>query len=183
MTHQHRDALVEQIVQIQPALRDFLRERPEDLLAGNWDLMSYSFQKGFEALWDLARADVSGLLQMPVLALWGQSIELAIKSTILGIAGRIDGRHRHNLQALFEQLLDIRAAEGFDDNDELAKNVMAMIALAQSVDPAADRFRYPTARDGIAYSGMSVDLDALFQAHWIITTWCEGAALQMRGDI
>ena len=68
MTHQHRDALVEQIVQIQPALRDFLRERPEDLLAGNWDLMSYSFQKGFEALWDLARADVSGLLQMPVLA-------------------------------------------------------------------------------------------------------------------
>lgn len=183
MTYQHRDALAEQIVQTQPALRGFLRERPGDLLSGNWDLVSYSFQKGFEALWDLARADASGLLQMPLLALWRQSIELAIKSTILDLAGQIEGRPGHNLQALFQQLLDIRAAEGLIDDDQLAENVKAMIALAQSLDPDADRFRYPTGRGGKAYPGIAADLDALFQAHWIITTWCEGAVLEMRGDI
>ncbi|MFV1919592.1 hypothetical protein VPH46_09230 [Sphingomonas sp. MJ1 (PH-R8)] len=183
MTSQRRDTLVDNIVQAQPTLRDFLRERPGSLLAGNWDLVSYSFQKGFEALWDLARSDTSGLLQMPLLALWRQSVELAIKSTILDLAGKIEGRPGHDLQALFKQLLDIRAAEGLVDDDALAKNVKAMIALVQSFDPDADRFRYPTGRGGKAYEGVAVDLDALFQAHWIITTWCEGAVLEMRGDI
>lgn len=58
-----------------------------------------------------------------------------------------------------------------------------LIAHVQSFDPSADRFRYPADRSGARYVGLSVDLDALFQAHWIITTWCEGAVLELRGDV
>lgn len=183
MSFDRRDALVEQIVQAQPTLRGFMRDLSTDLIAGSWDLVSYSFQRGFEALWDLARADHSGLLERPLLALWRQSVELAIKSAILELVGRIEGKPRHNLQLLFKQLLEIRAAEGCCDDDDLARDMQVMIAEVQSFDPFADRFRYPTDRDGGPYGGVSVDLDQLFQAHWIITTWCEGAVMELRGDL
>ena len=182
MSFQRRDALVEEIVQAQPALGGFVRDLSTDLTAGSWDLVSYSFQRGFEALWDLARADHSGLLERPLLALWRQSVELAIKSAILELAGGIDGNPGHNLKALFKQLLEIRAAEGCCDDDDLARNVQTMIAQVQAFDPFADRFRYPADKGGTPYVGVAVDLDELFQAHWIITTWCEGAVMELRGD-
>jgi hypothetical protein len=182
MSHQRRDALVEEIVQAQPMLRAFVRDLSTDLTAGSWDLVSYSFQRGFEELWDLARVDHSGLLERPLLSLWRQSVELAIKAAILELAGAIRGNPRHDLEALFKQLLDIRAEEGCCDDDDLARNVQAMIAQVQSFDPYADRFRYPVSRGGKPYVGVAVDLDELFQAHWIITTWCEGAVMELRGD-
>jgi hypothetical protein len=183
MTYRHREKLVDEIVESQPTLRGFMRETSGDMLAGSWDLVSYSFQRGFEAMWDLARADHSGLLHLPLLSLWRQSVELAIKSAILELAGAISGKPGHNIQRLFQQLLDIRAAEGHCDDDDLARNVQDMIIQVQAFDPFADRFRYPADRDGKPYEGIAIDLDELFQAHWIITTWCEGAVMEMRGDV
>lgn len=183
MSLQHREALVEQIAQTQPKLGAFVRDLSTDLTAGSWDLVSYSFERGFEALWDLARADHSGLLERPLLVLWRQSVELAIKSAVLEIAGEIDAKSGHDLQALFDQLLQARCAAGCRDDDDLTRDVSAMITLVQSFDPFSDRFRYPAKRDGKPYMGIAVDLDELFQAHWIITTWCEGAVLELRGDL
>ena len=183
MSHQRRDALVEEIVQVQPTLRPFVRDLSTDLTAGSWDLVSYSFERGFEALWDLARVDGSGLLKRPLLSLWRQSVELAIKSAILELAGEIRENPGHNLETLFQQLLNIRAEEGYEDDDNLANDVRSIIAQVQAFDPFADRFRYPADRAGKPHVGFAVDLDELFQAHWIITTWCEGAVIEMRGDI
>ena len=182
MSYQQRDALVDRIVEIQPSLNGFIRDRSADAFNGSWDLVSYSFERGFEALWDLAKAETNGLLEMPLLALWRQSVELTIKSAIFALVDRIDGKPGHNIQALFNQLLAIRADEGWHDDDELAQNVQTMIALVQSLDPFADRFRYPTDKGGKPYIGVAVDLDQLFQAHWIITTWCEGAVMEMRRE-
>lgn len=181
MSHLRRDALVEDIVRTQPVLRAFVHDLPTDLTAGSWNLVSYSFQRGFDALWDLARVDHSGLLERPLLSLWRQSVELTIKSAILELTGEIRGAPGHDLEKLFLQLLDIRAAEGHRDDDDLARNVQAMILLVQELDPSADRFRYPADRGGRPHLGLAVDLDELFQAHWIITTWCEGAVMEMRG--
>lgn len=183
MSYQRRDALVAEIVQLQATLRPFVRDLSNDLMAGSWDLVSYSFERGFEALWDLARADSSGLLERPLLSLWRQSVELAIKSAILDLVGEIRGKPGHDLDKLFQQLLDIRADEGRVDDDDLARNVRSMITQVQAFDPFADRFRYPADRAGRPYVGVAVDLDELFKAHWIITTWCEGAVMEMRGDI
>ena len=183
MSKHDRGVLIEQIVQLQPSLGALVRELSSDLTAGSWDLVSYSFQRGFEALWDAARKDHSGLLERPLLALWRQSVELAIKAAIFELAGGITGRPGHDLRKLFKQLLDIRSREGCCDDDDLTREVVAMITHVQSFDPSADRFRYPADRSGARYVGLSVDLDALFQAHWIITTWCEGAVLELRGDV
>ncbi|WP_445678473.1 hypothetical protein [Radicibacter daui] len=183
MSYQRREALVEEIVDLQPTLRPFVRDRSTDMTAGSWDFLSYSFERGFEALWDLARVDRSGLLERPLLVLWRQSVELAIKSAILNLAGEMRGNPGHNLEKLFQRLLEIRAAEDCQDDDGLAQNVRSMIAQVQSFDPLSDRFRYPADRDGRPYVGVEVDLDELFKAHWIITTWCEGAVMELRSDI
>ena len=54
-----------------------------------------------------------------------------------------------------------------------------MVALVQAFDPSADRFRYPNSRSGQPFEGIDVELDELFQAHWIIVTWCEGAVIEV----
>ena len=181
MSLERRDQLVEQIVHDQPAFRPFVREVPhlENLISWSWNLLSYSFQRGFEALWDHAFADHSGLLLHPLLLLWRQSVELALKAAIIEVAGEVTGNPRHDLDALFTQLLEARAALGYSDDDDLAQSVRSMISLVQRVDPFADRFRYPTAKGGEPFGGVDADLEQLFQAHWIIVTYCEGTALEV----
>lgn len=180
MSLERRDRLVEQIVDTQPRLATFVRPLPSDMVAGSWNLLSYSFQRGFELIWDQACVESSGLLTRPLLTLWRQSVELALKASILEIAGSIPGKLSHDLRGLFARLLSERAALGHDDDDDLAREVARMIDLVQTFDPFADRFRYPTTKDGTPFVGIQVDLDELFQAHWIIVTWCEGAAIEVR---
>lgn len=179
MSQDRRDRLVEQIVDAQPELRAFVRRLPLDMTAGSWDMLSYSFQRGFEALWDSARVDHSGLLRRPLLMLWRQSVELSIKAAVLEISGEPSNDLGHDLTKLFARLLAVRADLGCTDDDEYTGRVQEMISTVQAFDPFADRFRYPTARKGQAYEGIAVDLDRLFQAHWSIVTWCEGAALEI----
>ena len=180
MSVKRRDQLVGKIIETQPVLRTFVRQLPSDLTAGSWDLLAYSFQRGFEVMLDRAWSDPPGLLLRPLLMLWRQSIELAIKAALNEIAGRVDPKLGHNISRLFEQLLKDRAAAGCSDDNELTRDVIAMIALVQSFDPFADRFRYPTTKRGERFEGIDADLDELFQAHWIIVTWCEGAAMEVR---
>ena len=181
MSLKRRDELAEQIVESQPALGAFVRDVPQlqNIISWSWDGLSYSFQRGFETLWDHAYADHSGLLLHPLLMLWRQSVELALKAAITEIAGELVGNPGHNLEALFEQLLRSRTMLGFSDDDDLTRDVRDLVALVQSVDPFADRFRYPTARSGKPFDGVDADLEELFQAHWIIVTYCEGAALEV----
>ena len=179
MSLERRDQLVEHIVETQPELRDFVRRQPYDLTAGSWDLLSYSFQRGFEVMWDNARVDMSGLLLRPLLVLWRQSVELSLKAAIKEIAGEIGQNPDHDLSKLFAQVLEARAGIGYCDDDEYTRNVRDMIALVQSFDPFADRFRYPAARGGEPFEGIATDFDELFQAHWTIVTWCEGATIEV----
>ena len=179
MSEERREALIEALIEDQPELGDLIRRRPNDFMAGSWDLLAYSFQRGFEVMWDHACRDQSGLLDRPMLTLWRQSVELALKAAVVEIAGGLGQKPGHDLAGLFEQLLKARAALGHTDDDDHAKHVRATINHVQSLDPFADRFRYPTSKRGAPFGGLSVDFDTLFQAHWLITTWCEGAALEV----
>lgn len=183
MSLQKREALVGNIVDKQSSVRGFMKDLPAGscLLAGSWDFMSFSFQQGFEAMWDLARADHRGLLNMPLLSLWRQSIELTLKSCILEIGGSLDKKNGHKLQDLFEKLTKTSAKAGLNNDDDLTKNVQEMIDFAHSIDPYADRFRYPANKHGDPYEGIDIDLDKLFQAHWIIVNYCEGTVAELGG--
>ncbi|RZK03361.1 MAG: hypothetical protein EOO76_02900 [Novosphingobium sp.] len=186
MSSELRERLVGEIVEDQPQLRAFLAHRSNDMLAGSWDMMAYSFQRGFEAIWDLARRDLSGLLVHPMLMLWRQSLELTMKASIRDVTGGIDKDLGHRLDHLFDRLLAARRELGLHDDDGYMQKVQTMIAEVQAFDPTADRFRYPATRRGEPFDGFHADLDKLYQVHWMITTWCEGAALEVewlnRGD-
>jgi hypothetical protein len=180
MSLQHRNALAGQIVEMQPSIRGFVSDSSSVcLIAGSWDMMSYSFQCGFEAMWDLARADNGGLLELPLLSLWRQSVELSFKSAISDIEGGIEKSPNHDLTKLFQKLAKISTDVGLSLDDDLTRDVEAMIEQVQSFDPFADRFRYPENKRGESYEGITVDLDKLFQAHWIIVTWCEGVVVEI----
>jgi len=182
MSVERREQLVENLVEAQPELRAFLRDVPRehDLVAWTWDGLSYSFQLGFEALWDQACADNRGLLLHPLLSLWRQSVELALKAALMELGGTLDGNPGHDLDGLFRHLLKRLAELGLSDDDELTDRVRGMIATAQFLDPFADRFRYPSSKDGRLFEGIHADLDGLFQAHWIIVSYCEGAVVEVQ---
>lgn len=179
MSAEAREELVDRLIASQPNLKAFVRRHPLDLTAGSWDMLSYSFQRGFDVMWDNARTDHSGLLLRPLLVLWRQSVELAIKAAVIAIAGEATPKASHNLSKLFEQLIQVRAEIGLDDENEYTDQVRAMIAHVQFFDPLADRFRYPASRDGTPFEGIEVNTDDLYQAHFAITTWCEGAVLEV----
>ena len=158
MSLQHRTALVEHVVETLPSMRGFVNDLPTDITAGSWDLVSYSFQCGFEAMWDLAMADNRGLLVRPLLSLWRQSVELAFKSAIHDIQGSLEGGLSHDLKKLFHKLVRVSADAGLDCDDGITRNVETMIEQVQSFDPFADRFRYPAGRKGQPYKGIAIDL-------------------------
>ena len=92
----------------------------------------------------------------------------------------MEGKPGHDLDALFRCLVESLAEFVLSDEDELTQRVRDMIAAVQSLDPFADRFRYPSSKDGRPFEGIHADLDELFQAHWIIVTYCEGAVMEAR---
>lgn len=174
MSIQLRNALAEQIMTEQPSISGFVKNSSTSIIAGSWDLMSYSFQLGFQAMWDVARANNKGLYNYPLLSLWRQSLELAFKSAINDLEGGLNANFNHDLKKLFLYLVKISTEIGLSLDDDLSREVESMIEQVQSFDQLADRFRYPMTRKGESYEGIRIDLDKLFQAHWIIVTWCEG---------
>ncbi|SDR28517.1 hypothetical protein [Pseudovibrio sp. Tun.PSC04-5.I4] len=161
MSAQKRKALSDQIMEEYLYLEGFLRDSHTDLTSGSWDLVSYSFQIGFEKMWDVVKADQSDFLIRPLLSLWRQSIELTGKSSILEIKGEFKRNPGHNLLVLFEELKETATDKGLNMDDEITRKVSVLFKDAQSVDPWSDRFRYPTDSKGNKHVGIVVDLDEL----------------------
>jgi hypothetical protein len=109
-----------------------------------------------------------------------RAVELAIKSALVEILVGNDPPSGHNIDGLFSELLKVRAAAGYCDEDDHTHNVGAMVAMVQSFDPFADRFRYPTTKAGKPFDGLDAHLDELYEAHWIIVTWCGGAKIVVK---
>ncbi|MCH4089878.1 hypothetical protein [Acetobacter sp.] len=180
VSFERRDLLAEKCMDLQPELRSFLRPNSGNPMTGSWEFLAYSFERGFEEMWDRAQLDRSrSVLDRPLLMLWRQSVELHIKSAIAYMVGDVKGGFGHDLNKLFIQLLRERAILGYCDDNDLTRCVQIMIAEVQSFDPFADRFRYPNKRNGQPFEDIEIDLDHLFQAHWMITTWCQGAEIEV----
>ena len=178
MTVERRMALLDALNEGQPGLREIVTART-GLFEGNWDLVAYAYQQSFEALWDHAVAQTSGLAVLPLLMLWRQSVELSIKAAIEGTTGRQPpGGHR--LTDLFDRLLAVRREHGAheSDDDDYTAEVRRTVAEFQELDERADRWRYPTDLKGQPHGGVNVDLDRLFQAHAMITGWCDACSIE-----
>ncbi|WP_156256781.1 HEPN domain-containing protein [Sandarakinorhabdus oryzae] len=181
MSEEYRRKLIDHAISDQPILSDFLVNSSSIKLQilGNWDFIAYSYSKAFETLWDHAKLDTSDLLLQPLLMLWRQSVELSIKAALVEIEGHIDPSLGHNIEALFARLSSALNQLGYPQNDEFTQGVHAMITEVQAFDRSADRFRYPSKRNGNDFAPVDVELDKLFQAHLLITVYCSGAGDQV----
>ena len=80
-------------------------------------MRAYSFERGFEELWDAAyRSLPNTILLSPLLMLWRQSIELHIKSAIYYTSEKPKNITGHDLESLFSELIDIRRKENYQED-------------------------------------------------------------------
>jgi len=179
-----REALIQEIESGSPTPKPLLRSTTNDMSSSSWDMLAYSYERAFEALWDQTLLDTSGLLLRPLLLLWRHSIELSLKAAVIETSGHDAAVTGHHLEARFDQLLASRSQIGFSNADELIAKTRKMLAEIDDFDRGGSRFRYPRDTSGVWFEGVDADLDDLFRAHWIITLVCDGAAIeaeQMKG--
>ena len=180
MSSEQRRLLGEQYMRQQPELRSLLKSRDHDLFSGSWAMRAYSFERGFEELWDAAyRSLPNTILLSPLLMLWRQSIELHIKSAIYYTSEKPKNITGHDLESLFSELIDIWKKENYQEDEKIVIYLKDIIKEVQRFDKGADRFRYPKNRNGDPYADTDVDLEQLYQTHWIITGWCQGAEIEV----
>lgn len=180
MSSEQRRLLDEQYMRQQPELRSLLKSRDHDLFSGSWAMLAYSFERGFEELWDAAyRSLPNTILLSPLLMLWRQSIELHIKSAIFYTSESQRNIAGHDLESLFSELISIRKKENYEEDEKLVISLKSIMKEVQKFDKGADRFRYPRQRNDEPYARTDVDLKQLYQTHWIITGWCQGAEIEV----
>lgn len=180
MSRELRDQLIDALIAERPHMRKIVNDR-QTMFEGDWDQVAHSYQCSFEVLWDhaLAQGGQSSIYVGPLMMLWRQSVELTIKAAIRETI-RAEPPGHHELTRLFDALLAARRGVGCleDDDDAYTARVRDTVVEFQKVDDRADRFRYPTGKDGKPYAGFAVDIKRLFQAHWLITNWCDAASVE-----
>lgn len=184
MSQDRRFKLIEDIEEsIRPVTGLAVEIDPSSYLGrGNWDLLAWDYQTAFDALWDYAVANGGGVT-LPLLMLCRQSIELNLKSAI-GETTKEEPGGRHSLVRLFDTLRRTRKAAGYfqSDDDAETDRVRDTLVAFENLDKSADRFRYPMDKKrGQIYEGMSVDLERLYQAHWVITAWSFACSCEAQG--
>ena len=139
--------------------------------------MSYEFKEAFEELWGIAR--LGRTMDNPLLFLWRHSVELSIKSALSYVARGLPKKLDHNIVNLFDELVKATEEAGLSCDDNLTREVADLIKEFASFDPYADRYRYPTSRDGEPRDGLAIDLEKLFKAHSLIFCWCHGVHVEI----
>ena len=148
----------------------------------SWRFFAYSYERAFEALWDAAYARQSGVFDYPLLFVCRQSIELWLKAAIEVILGSTPPRG-HELGKLWQEL--IKASTKFVDlsmDGMYPKYVKVLIQVLDVHDKKGDRFRYPTGKKHASYPNTVTDLEELYQAHSLITGFCDAVCTQVEAE-
>ena len=188
MSEERRDELVEE------ALAELeQRELGIPILAGtfvesvdgdprgdrSWHFFAYSYSRSFEVLWDAAYARPSGVFDYPLLFVCRHSIELWLKLALSAVSGDVPPPG-HQLKLLWRSLANaLREETGTPVDDAFAESVDEPVEMLDEHDGKGDRFRYPTTSGSKPYPSTHADLDELFRAHWIVTTYCDAVFTEM----
>ena len=183
MSKMRRDQLIAEVAESimeetgAPLPTKFVYSSGEQLpYTDEWCHFAYCYDSAFEELWDKCYEETrlyrkSNLLY-PLLFIFRQSIELWLKAAFSACEEAAPPA-THNLRHLWHALVKQLEEEGLPTNDPFTVSVGALLDTLDVYDDRGDRFRYPTSRDANFYPSSSVDLDALFQAHYTMTTYCE----------
>jgi hypothetical protein len=102
-----------------------------------------------------------------------------LKVTIIEFATTDDVKPElgeHGLLQLWKQLCGYLKRWGVPADDDWGKHCHKLISHMHEADPDGERYRYPADRKGKPFETTSVEIEKLVEAHWHITTYCEGSA-------
>ena len=175
----NEDIFQEQELESRPSMKGFLtrRNNNKDITKGSWEFMSYELEYAFEELWDIAR--LGRRMDNPLLFLWRHSVELSIKSALNYVARGLPKNLNHDIITLFDKLVESTEELGLSCDDDITREVASLIKEFASFDRYADRYRYPTSRDGKPHDGIAIDLEMLFKSHSLILSWCGGTHVEV----
>ena len=143
---------------------------------GEWSHFAYSYDRAFECLWDKCYEETKlhreSNLTFPLLFICRQSVELWLKTALAASTVEVPPLG-HNLRRLWDALIRQLEIEALPTNDPFTTSVTTLLNTLDAHDDRGDRFRYPESKDAIPYPLSSANLDDLFRAHYLITTYCE----------
>ena len=145
----------------------------------SWHFFAYSYSSSFKVLWDAAYARRSGVFDYPLLFICRHSIELWLKLALSAVSGTAPPSG-HQLKPLWRSLAIALGEEtGMPVDDAFAASVRELIEILDEHDDKGDRFRYPVTSGSKPYPSTHADLDDLFRAHCIVTTYCDAVFTEM----
>lgn len=164
----------------QPHLRGYLKSgRSRSQWDHSWRFFAYSYQRAFDVLWDAAYARPSRVLDYPLLFVCRQGIELWLKTAIEVVSGSTPPSG-HELGKLWQELIE--ALPKFVDlsvDGMYSKYVEVLVQVLDVHDKKGTRFRYPIGKNHVSYPSTVTDLEELYQAHSLITGFCDAVCTQI----
>jgi hypothetical protein len=163
----------------------FERATKEDIgqISMTMSYMAYAYGKSFteyaeRALDDWPKKDY---IIQPMVYLARHSMELHLKWAIneyqnylMDFCEKID---HHGLIKLWNSLIKLMEKAGAPTSTDYSKHCLRLLNHINETDPNGEQFRYPHNKEGQTFELAKVDLEELVKAHYIVSTYAEGAVM------
>lgn len=163
----------------------FARAKPEDTdqISMTLSYMAYAYGKGFteyveRALDDWPKKDY---IIQPMVYLARHSMELHLKWAIdeyeRYLADYNEETYHHGLIKLWNSLTKLMEKAGAPTDTKFSVQCLRLLNHIHETDPDGEQFRYPHNKDGEKFELAKVDLEELVKAHYLVSTYAEGAVM------
>jgi hypothetical protein len=163
----------------------FERATKEDIdqISMTMSYMAYAYGKGFteyaeRALDDWPKKDY---IIQPMVYLARHSMELYLKWAINEYQNYLgdfsEKTDHHGLIKLWNTLIKLMEKAGAPTDTDYLKHCLRLLNHINETDPDGEQFRYPHNKEGETFELAKVDLEELVKAHYLVSTYAEGAVM------
>lgn len=183
------EALVEnEIEKIPQKLKPvFKKAAKEDIdqISMTMSYMAYAYGKAFTEYAERALDDwpKKGYIIQPMVYIARHSMELwlkwAIKEYHTYLGDFSEKTDHHGLVKLWNSLIKLMKKAGGPTDDEYSTHCLRLLNHINETDPDGEQFRYPHNKEGETFELTKVDLEELVKAHYLVSTYAEGAVMMI----
>jgi hypothetical protein len=155
-----------------------------DQISMTTSYMAYAYGKAFteyaeRALDDWPKKDY---IIQPMIYIARHSMELylwAIREYQTHLGDFSEKTDHHRLVKLWNSLIKLMKKAGAPTDDEHSKHCLRLLNHINETDPDGEQFRYPHSKEGETFELAKVDLEELVKAHYLVSTYAEGAVMMI----
>ena len=163
----------------------FERATKQDInqISMSMSYMAYAYGRGFteyaeRALDDWPKKDY---IIQPMVYLARHSMELYLKWAINEYKNYLtdfsEKTNHHGLIKLWSSLIKLMEKAGAPTDTDHSEHCLQLLQQVDEADPDGEQFRYPHNKGGETFELAKVDLEELVKAHYVVSTYAEGAVM------